>query len=249
MPIDAVVPARNEETTVAAVVAACLGCEHVREVIVVDDSSDDATGEVAAAAGAKVVTRVGDGSKAHAMEAGVEATDADAILFVDADCLGLTARHLDAICEPFVAGRAVMSLGWFDYGFWNPLVLRCPPLSGERIIPRWVWEAIPPHKLDGYTIEVRINEVIAERRLRTVARTMNGVYHRTKRVKLGRWAGFQRTWSMYRDLTRLVWPIGDVGEDLVGGHRAPAGHKGTIGTAATWRRRQQPAAALVEVFG
>ena len=32
---------------------------------------------VAAAAGAKVVTRVGEGSKAHAMEAGVEATDAD----------------------------------------------------------------------------------------------------------------------------------------------------------------------------
>ena len=34
------------------------------------------------------------------------------------------------------------------------------------------------------TLEVRINEVIAERRLRTVARTMKGVYHRTKRAKL-----------------------------------------------------------------
>ena len=70
MTIDAVVPARNEETTVAAVVAACLGCTYVREVIVVDDGSDDATAEVAAAAGAKIVSRLGDGSKAHAMRQG-----------------------------------------------------------------------------------------------------------------------------------------------------------------------------------
>ena len=124
------------------------------------------------------------------MASGVDASDADAFLFVDADCTGLTGAHLDAICEPFLDGRAVLSLGAFDYGpFWNPMVLRWPPLSGERIIPRWVWDAIPPHKLDGYTIEVRINEVIAERRLRTVARTMKGVYHRTKRVKLGRSEG------------------------------------------------------------
>ena len=197
MTIDAVVPARNEETTVAAVVAACLGCTYVREVIVVDDGSDDATAEVAAAAGAKIVSRLGDGSKAHAMEAGVDATDADAILFVDADCLGLTARHLDDICEPFAAGRAVMSLGWFDYGFWNPLVLRFAPTTGERVIPRWVFEAVPPVKRDGYTIEIMINEVIAEGRLPTTARIMKGVTHRTKRDKYGRLTGVRETWRMF----------------------------------------------------
>ena len=104
-----------------------------------------------------------------------------------------------------------MSLGMFDYGrFWNAVVPRFPPLTGERVIPRWVWDAIPPHKLDGYTIEVRINAVIAERRLKTVARTMRGVFHRTKRVKHGRWEGVQRTIDMFRELIGMVWPIGDV---------------------------------------
>jgi hypothetical protein len=145
------------------------------------------------------------------MAEGVNASDADAILFVDADCTGLTARHLDAICVPFLEGRAVMSLGAFDYGrFWNPMVLRWPPLSGERIIPRWVWEAIPPHKLDGYTIEIRINEVVTIRRLRVTARTMKGVHHRTKREKFGPWEGVLGTVSMFSEILKLVWPIGDV---------------------------------------
>src|SRR4051794_39489231 len=210
--IDVLMPARDEAPTVAANVAAAAGCRYIRDVIVIDDGSTDGTGGIAAAAGAKVIAlERSHGSKARAMAHGVEASDAAAFLFVDADCTGLTSAHLDAICEPFLEGRAQLSIGAFDYGrFWNPMVLRWPPLSGERIIPRWVWDAIPPHKLDGYTIEVRINEVIAERRLHTAVRTMSGVYHRTKRVKLGRRQGLRSTWAMYRELLRIVWPIGDV---------------------------------------
>jgi len=180
----------------------------VREVIVVDDGSRDDTAERASAAGAKVI-RLDDsaGSKAHAMEAGVRASDADAFLFCDADLLGITSRHLDQICVPYVEKRATMSFGIFDYGrFWNPLVLRFPPTSGERIIPRWVFEAIPAHKLDGYTIEVMINEVVCEEQLPFAGRVMDGVSHRTKRDKFGRIEGYRRTWRMFWDLWAL-WGV------------------------------------------
>ena len=212
MVIDVVMAARDEAQTVAANVAAAAGCTHVRRVLVVDDGSVDDTADRARAAGAHVVCLDGSaGSKAKAMAAGVAATDAEAILFVDADCTDLTSAHLDAVCEPFLAGRSVMSIGAFDYGpRLNWLVLRCPPLSGERIVPRWVFESIPPHHLDGYTIEVRLNEVLCEGRLPMSVRTMPGVYHRTKRDKHGRAEGLRRTWWMYRDLLSMLPPIGDV---------------------------------------
>ncbi len=210
--VDVVMPARDEATTVEANVAAARACRYVREVIVVDDGSSDTTAERAAAAGAKVVRREATvGSKALAMATGVAATNADAILFVDADCTDLSAAHLDDVCEPFVEGRATMSIGFFDYGrFWNWVVLHCPPLSGERVVPRWVFEAVPATKLDGYTIEVRLNEVICEARLRTSARIMAGAQHRTKRDKVGRREGMRQTWRMYKALVSLLIPIGDI---------------------------------------
>jgi glycosyltransferase involved in cell wall biosynthesis len=202
--IDVVIPARNEATTVADVVAAARGCRFAREVIVVDDGSSDRTAEIALAAGAKVVRReVGTGSKAHAMELGVAASDAEAILFCDADVVGLTPAHLDAICRPYLEGRAAMSVGWFDYGMLNPLVRRLPPTSGERVVPRWVWDSVHPGKRTGYSIEIMMNEVIAEGRLPTTVRIMPGVTHRTKRHKLGLRKGYRETWRMFWHLIGL----------------------------------------------
>jgi glycosyltransferase involved in cell wall biosynthesis len=210
--LDCVVPARDEARTVAANVAAALACSAVREVLVVDDGSNDGTGELAAAAGAKVVRiDASAGSKAHALRAGVDASDADVLLFADADCLGLTGAHLDAIVEPVLAGRAGLSIGTFDYGrFLNPLVRRWPALSGERCLPRWLFDAIPAAKLDGYTVEVRINDEACRAGVPIVVRTMTGVTHRTKRDKFGTVEGLRRSWLMAGQLASTLRPLGDV---------------------------------------
>src|SRR4051794_33125489 len=84
--VTVIIPARNEEKTVAAAVASFAGRA---KVVVVDDGSTDNTAEVAQAAGALVIgpprLKKGMAGKANACAAGARAADTTWLLFVDAD--------------------------------------------------------------------------------------------------------------------------------------------------------------------
>jgi glucosyl-3-phosphoglycerate synthase len=115
-----VLPARDEEATVGEIVAAIradLGggsTPLVDEVIVVDSASRDATAEVAAGNGARVVA-LGDvmsdiaprPGKGEAMWRGVAATTADVVVFVDADLQSFDATFVVALLGPLLADSDV----------------------------------------------------------------------------------------------------------------------------------------------
>ncbi len=80
--LTAIIPARNEAETIAAVVQACR--EHAAHVIVIDGSSTDATPAAAAAAGARVLRDHGQGKGAALIQAAAAVTT-PYLVFVDAD--------------------------------------------------------------------------------------------------------------------------------------------------------------------
>lgn len=80
--VTAVIPARNEEATIATVVRECL--IYAGKVIVVEGGSTDRTAAVAAAAGAFVVRDQGLG-KGAALRLAVSHVDTPICVFVDAD--------------------------------------------------------------------------------------------------------------------------------------------------------------------
>jgi glycosyltransferase involved in cell wall biosynthesis len=86
--ISFIVPAHNEEfelsSTLAAIHAAASSAAQRHEIIVVDDASTDATPEIAAQAGAKVI-RINRRQIAAARNAGGRAALGEYFFFVDAD--------------------------------------------------------------------------------------------------------------------------------------------------------------------
>lgn len=108
----AIVPARDEEATIAGVVRPLV--RHLvkagvlSEVVVVDDGSTDRTAARAAAAGARVV-RVGEVLPCHggtgkggAMWRGLAATTADLVAYVDGDLLDFDADTVTRLLLPLV---------------------------------------------------------------------------------------------------------------------------------------------------
>ncbi|WP_051552167.1 glycosyltransferase [Nocardioides sp. URHA0020] len=101
--VSVVVPARDEEATLPALLSSLSGLSvGVREIVVVDDASRDATASVAAAAGATVLPAgdppAGWTGKAWACHVGAGATGGDLLLFLDSDTR-LASDALDGLLE------------------------------------------------------------------------------------------------------------------------------------------------------
>jgi glycosyltransferase involved in cell wall biosynthesis len=202
--LDVVIPARDEEPTVAGVVRAARAAAGVGRVIVVDDGSSDRTAEVAAGAGAIVVRArpPGEpGDKARALALGVEAASAPVLVFFDADILDVRPVHFEALAAPVLDGEAWLSCGMISYGrLRDPFFLRLPPITGLRAIRREVFEAIPDSKRNGFQIEIMINEVIARRGLPSTIQVLSGLRHRSKVQKVGWRRGLPSHLAMTREL-------------------------------------------------
>ncbi len=108
--ISVIVPARNAAATISDTLTALVrqDTDASYEVIVVDDGSTDATGDIARDLGAHVVRRAGSPGKGAAMAAGAHAATGDVVVFVDADGRNFGLHFVTALVEPLELDPAVV---------------------------------------------------------------------------------------------------------------------------------------------
>lgn len=221
MKVSVIVPARNEADRIGLTIKALLESKPKEvgevEIVVVDDASEDETGEVAKMSGATKVIRMHRHSgKGAALRRGVSEATGDVFLFVDAD-LGETASGMWELVKPVIRGETDMAVaapppdpvgGGFGFvkrfsawaikvttGF-NPSA----PLSGQRALRRSVLERVSI--ADGYAVEtaLTIDALMAGFKVKEVPVTLS---HRA----LGKsWRGFAHRAKQFWDILKAVLP-------------------------------------------
>lgn len=203
-----IIPAHNEAETVRQVAMACTEATSAfrsAEVIAVIDSSTDESSKEAVRGGARVIERNAlRASKAASLQLGVAESTGEYLYFVDADLVGLKSSHLLQIARPVLARAALMGVGTFDYRCGAGLVQRVPWSTGQRVLPREVFEELPVDRLSGYNIELLINEAIGRRGGITASTVMRGVTQRSKTTKYGRSAGIRANLRMWCEIAGSV---------------------------------------------
>lgn len=199
-------PAYNEERNVPRVVAALKDCPDIDEIIVVNDGSTDKTAQVAAQAGAFVVDLSPNRGKGGAMKAGAEATDADILLFVDADLVGLTSQHCRDLLEPVRKGEVDMTVGIFTGGrLATDLAQTITPfLSGQRALRRHILESIPQLEYSRYGVEMALSRYAAIHGIRVKKVFLRDVSQIMKEEKCGFVPGLLHRLQMYWEIVKAL---------------------------------------------
>jgi glycosyltransferase involved in cell wall biosynthesis len=112
--LSVVIPAYNEEATLASVVAAVLKLPYVLEIIVVDDGSTDGTREVCEGLSripkVRVIYQPRNAGKCAALKAGFALTSGDIVIVQDAD-LEYDPTEIAEVIKPILDGRAEVVYG------------------------------------------------------------------------------------------------------------------------------------------
>lgn len=143
--VSVIIPAYNEEDTVAKVVQVVRNVSFVDEIIVVNDGSSDKTEEEAIKAGAIVINHETNKGKGEALYTGYKQAECDVIAFIDADIYNLTSKKVESMIMPILLGDAEITKTKFSrvsgrvteltakplLNFFFPEISFEQPLSGQ----------------------------------------------------------------------------------------------------------------------
>jgi glycosyltransferase involved in cell wall biosynthesis len=211
--VAAVVPAFNEAGGIEKVLAVLQQVDCLSEIIIVDDGSDDNTQEIVhhtvlSNPRMRIIHHETNKGKGYALFTGWRATDAECLLFIDADLINLTPAHVQDLINPVRENQAQMTYGLFRGGHWDTDFSHfiAPWLTGQRCLRRELLGDVPEEAAQGYGFETALT--LAAQKHKWVSRGihMQGVSHLIKERHRGLLKGIQNRASMWGHIYR-AWKL------------------------------------------
>jgi glycosyltransferase involved in cell wall biosynthesis len=206
----AVIPAFNEEAHIENLLQLLLKVPALKQIVVVDDASTDKTAAIVSTYvrqdnRIQLVRLAENQGKGGAIMAGINASDPELLILLDADLLNLQPAHVEALVQPVAQGHCDMSLGLFQNGRlqtnWTHNIFYF--LSGQRCL-RWsAFKQATTFHNARWGIEMALNLVAWQRNLVVKHVPWNGVSHVMRLEKLN---GFGKYWTyveMWKDILTL----------------------------------------------
>jgi glycosyltransferase involved in cell wall biosynthesis len=202
-----IIPAFNEEKNVSEVLKAIRILKDLFEILVIDDGSVDKTSDVVRSFGIPVYKLPKNQGKSYAMWVGLNMTNGDNILFLDADLLGIKPEHINALVYPVEQDLADMTIGVFTSGRGvTDLAQKIAPyLSGQRCVKRNVLQKLEQSEWKcGFGIEIALTRLAKENKLRVLEVPLKNVSHTIKEEKLGLAKGTKARLKMYWEIAKEI---------------------------------------------
>lgn len=201
----AVIPAYNEEQTLPEVIRAARAVPEIAEVIVVSDGSTDSTPAVARTHGAICIELSQNVGKGGAMKAGIDRADADVYVFLDADLIGVTPAHIQAMMRPVLRAETDVVIAQLDGGrvATDLASVVAPNLSGQRVVTRRLLQGMSGMETTRFGVEIAMKRYIKRQGI-PVVRVPLGISHRTKEEKMGLLRGFLARMKEYWEIVKIA---------------------------------------------
>ena len=206
MKVAALIPAYNEQATIMDVLKTLKKVKKIDQIMVISDGSADRTAEVAHECNVEVIDLLDNRGKGGAIRAGLEFTDAEVLLLLDADLIGLTPKHIMQLIDPVLQGEVEMSIGIFEHGrMATDLAQKMTPfLSGQRALHRKLIDGVSELDLSRFGVEVALHTYTEEHNIPYQEVKLPDLSHVMKEEKMGFWKGLMARVKMYWDILRYV---------------------------------------------